>query len=69
MNPEFESFDEDFAYDPRFLCGESETAWDLNNLSDLPLEMDDVSRPLGDIPLIVVGNLLVDDPVVKRGRT
>ncbi|KAI9572897.1 Rix1 complex component [Boletus coccyginus] len=53
MNPEFESFDEDFAYDPRFLCGESETAWDLNILLDLSPEMDDVSRPSGDIPLIV----------------
>ncbi|KAG8219873.1 hypothetical protein J3R82DRAFT_852 [Butyriboletus roseoflavus] len=52
-DPEFESFDEDFAYDPRLPCGEPETAWDLSKLSDLSPEMDEVSRPLGDIPLIV----------------
>lgn len=66
MNPEFESFDEDFAYDPRLLCGVPETAWDLSNLSDLSPEMDDASRPLGDVPLIMVGSLLVDDPAVER---
>ena len=66
MNPEFESFDEDFAYDSRLLCGEPEPARDLSNLSDLSPEMNDVSRPLGDIALIMVGSLLVDDPVVER---
>lgn len=64
--PEFESFDEDFAYDPRLLCGEPETAWDLSNLSDLSPEMNDVLRPLGDIALIMVSSLLLDDPVVER---
>ncbi|KAF8560426.1 hypothetical protein OG21DRAFT_1492793 [Imleria badia] len=53
MNPEFEAFDEDFAYDPRLLCGAPEVAWDLSNLSDLSPEMDDASRPLGDVPLIM----------------
>ena len=53
-DPEFESFDEDFVYDPRFVCGEPDSAWDLSNLSDLSPEVDDVSRPLGDIPLIMV---------------
>lgn len=55
MDPEFESFDEDFVYDPRLLCGGPGTTWDLSNLSDLSPEVDDVSRPLGDIPLIMVG--------------
>ncbi|KAH0838365.1 hypothetical protein J3R83DRAFT_6645 [Lanmaoa asiatica] len=53
MDPEFEFFDEDFAYDPRLLCGEPQTVWDLSNLSDLSAEMDDVSRALGEIPLIM----------------
>lgn len=68
MNPEFESFEEDFAYDPRLLCGEPDTAWDLSNLLDLSPEMDDASRSLGDVPLIMVGGLVVDDgdPVVER---
>ena len=65
--PEFESFDEDFAYDPQLLYGEPDAAWDLGNLSDLSTEMDDVSRPSGDIPLIMVGRLLVDDPLFERG--
>lgn len=55
-DPEFESFDEDFVYYPRLLCGEPETAWDLSNLSDLSSEMEEVSRSLGDIPLIMVGS-------------
>lgn len=67
MYPEFESFDEDFAYDPQLLYGEPDAAWDLGNLSDLSTEMDDVSRPSGDIPLIMVGRLLVDDPLFERG--
>lgn len=62
-DPQSESFDGDFAYDPQLLCGELPATWDLSNLSDLSSEMD--SRPLDDIPLIVVSSLLVDDPVVK----
>ncbi|KAF8140186.1 hypothetical protein EV363DRAFT_1393099 [Boletus edulis] len=53
VDPDFESFDEDFVYDPRLLCGELETVQDLSNLSDLSPEMGDVSRSLGGIPLIM----------------
>ena len=66
INPEFEFFDEDFVYDPQLLCGEPESAWDLNSLSDLSPEIGDASRALGDIPLIIVGSFFVDDPVVQR---
>ncbi|KAG9314429.1 hypothetical protein JVU11DRAFT_5226 [Chiua virens] len=53
VDPEFECFDEDFAYDPRLRCREPEAAWDLSHLSDLSPEIDDVSRPSGDISLIM----------------
>jgi pre-rRNA-processing protein IPI1 len=52
--PEFESLDEDFVYDPKTIAGPSDAAWTLNDLSDFSLEQDDASRGLGDIPFVVL---------------
>ncbi|KAG6381242.1 hypothetical protein JVT61DRAFT_5646 [Boletus reticuloceps] len=68
VDPDFESFDEDFVYDPRLLCGELETIRDLSNLSDLSPEMGDVSRSLGGIPLIMP-RFLMAHPVVFSPST
>ncbi|KIK93651.1 hypothetical protein PAXRUDRAFT_828751 [Paxillus rubicundulus Ve08.2h10] len=53
VQPELESFDEDFVYDSKTMSGPPDAAWTLNDLSKNFFEQDDSSRALGDIPFVM----------------
>ncbi|KIJ68364.1 hypothetical protein HYDPIDRAFT_36848 [Hydnomerulius pinastri MD-312] len=53
LEPEFESFDEDFVYDSTAILNPPGTAWTINDLSALSMEQDEPSESSGDIPFIM----------------
>ncbi|KIJ21676.1 hypothetical protein PAXINDRAFT_5824 [Paxillus involutus ATCC 200175] len=53
VQPEVESFDEDFVYDSKTISGPPDAAWTLNDLSKVSFEQDHPSRALGDIPFVM----------------
>jgi pre-rRNA-processing protein IPI1 len=61
VQPEVESFDEDFVYDSKTISGPPDAVWTLNDLSKVSFEQDHPSRALGDIPFVMVWIRSIDD--------